>query len=107
MWTAITTGDPALAADAVPALDEAGRREAARELPGPISLVRKAIAERDRRRGVWTGGEEWIEPMRVAGAGVLSGAAAVTAWLPRRDFTRIHPTSPAGSRRSPSGHCCG
>ncbi|MFF5208309.1 hypothetical protein [Streptosporangium sp. NPDC000396] len=86
--TAITAGDPALVADAVLALDEAGRREVARELPGHISVARKAIAERDRRRGVWTTGEEWIEPMRVAGAGVLGGAAAVATWLYRRDFTR-------------------
>ncbi|MER6170274.1 DUF6493 family protein [Streptosporangium sp. NPDC001681] len=85
---AITAGDPALVADAVLALEEAGRREVARELPGHIGVARKAVAERDRRRGVWTGGEEWIEPMRVAGAGVLGGAAAVATWLYRRDFTR-------------------
>jgi len=48
--TAIIAGDPAVVADMVPALDEAGRRDVARELPGHISVVRKAIAERDRRR---------------------------------------------------------
>ncbi|WP_327582874.1 DUF6493 family protein [Nonomuraea sp. NBC_00507] len=85
---AITAGDPALVADAVLALDEAGCREVARELPGHIGVARKAVAERDRRRGVWSDGEEWIEPMRVAGAGVLGGAAAVATWLYRRDFTR-------------------
>ncbi|MGV9774135.1 DUF7824 domain-containing protein [Streptosporangium sp. NPDC003464] len=85
---AVTAGDPALVAAAVLALDEAGRREVARELPGHISVAREAIAERDRRRGVWTDGGEWIEPMRVAGAGVLGGAAAVATWLYRRDFTR-------------------
>ncbi|MBF8192976.1 hypothetical protein ITP53_46360 [Nonomuraea sp. K274] len=30
--------------------------------------------------------ESWIEPMRVAGAGVLGGAAAVVAWLHRREL---------------------
>ncbi|MDA0639549.1 MULTISPECIES: hypothetical protein [Nonomuraea] len=85
---AITTGDPALVADAVLSLDEAGRREVADGLPGHIGVARKAVTERDRRRGVWTDGEEWIEPMRVAGAGVLGGAAAVATWLYRRDFTR-------------------
>ncbi len=30
----------------------------------------------------------WIEPMRVAGAGVISGAAAAATWLNRRDFER-------------------
>ncbi|MEU4410163.1 DUF6493 family protein [Streptosporangium sp. NPDC023963] len=94
--TAITVGDPALVADAVLALDEAGRREVARELPGHIGIVRKASAERDRRRGVWIGGEEWIEPMRVAGAGVLGGAAAVATWLYRRDFTRWRPPLDSG-----------
>ncbi|MEV4177533.1 hypothetical protein [Nonomuraea sp. NPDC049709] len=85
---AVTAGDPALVADAVLALDEAGRREVARELPGHIGVARKESAERDRRRGHWTDGEDWIEPMRVAGAGVLGGAAAVATWLYRRDFTR-------------------
>lgn len=86
--TAIAAGAPALVADAVLALDEAGRREVARELPGHIGVAREAIAARDRHRGVWTDGEAWIEPMRVAGAGVLGGAAAVATWLYRRDFTR-------------------
>jgi hypothetical protein len=30
----------------------------------------------------------WIEPMRVAGAGTIAGAAAVVSWLNRRDFER-------------------
>ncbi|WP_405085406.1 hypothetical protein [Microbispora sp. NBC_01389] len=34
---------------------------------------------------VWN---RWIEPMRVAGAAVLPGAAAVAAWLNRREFDR-------------------
>ncbi|WP_182880442.1 DUF6493 family protein [Microbispora sp. H10949] len=33
-------------------------------------------------------GNRWIEPMRVAGAAVLPGAAAVATWLNRRDFDR-------------------
>ncbi|WP_144070053.1 DUF6493 family protein [Nonomuraea indica] len=33
-------------------------------------------------------GSRWIEPMRVAGAGTLGGAAAVVSWLHRRDFQR-------------------
>ncbi|MEV4188029.1 hypothetical protein AB0J28_42005, partial [Streptosporangium canum] len=86
--TAIAAGAPALVADAVLALDEAGRREVARELPGHIGVAREAITARDRHRGVWTDGGAWIEPMRVTGAGVLGGAAAVATWLYRRDFTR-------------------
>ncbi|MER5326036.1 DUF6493 family protein [Streptosporangium roseum] len=35
----------------------------------------------------------WIDPMRVAGAGTLPGAAAVVSWLGRRDFERVG-TSP-------------
>ncbi|MEV4378781.1 DUF6493 family protein [Streptosporangium sp. NPDC049644] len=34
--------------------------------------------------------DAWIDPMRVAGAGTLPGAAAVVAWLNRRDFERRH-----------------
>ncbi|WP_155353056.1 DUF6493 family protein [Acrocarpospora macrocephala] len=36
----------------------------------------------------WSMRENWIEPMRVAGAGTLGGAAAVATWLYRRDFAR-------------------
>ncbi|MFF3444403.1 hypothetical protein [Streptosporangium sp. NPDC002721] len=93
---AVTAGDPALVADAVLALDETGRREVARELPGHIGVARKVSEEDDRRRGVWTGGEEWIEPVRVAGAGALGGAAAVATWLYRRDFTRWRPPLDSG-----------
>ncbi|MFI6791259.1 DUF6493 family protein [Nonomuraea sp. NPDC050383] len=32
--------------------------------------------------------DRWIEPMRVAGAATLGGAAAVAAWVTRRDFDR-------------------
>ncbi|GAA3098717.1 DUF6493 family protein [Streptosporangium carneum] len=32
--------------------------------------------------------ERWIEPMRVAGAGTITGAAAVVSWLNRRDLRR-------------------
>ncbi|MFC4061216.1 hypothetical protein ACFOWE_23190 [Planomonospora corallina] len=58
------------------------RAEAARtrreifELPGAETLY---IREATRR---------WIEPLRVAGAGVLPGAAAVASWLDRRDLAR-------------------
>ncbi|MEU8041104.1 DUF6493 family protein [Streptosporangium sp. NPDC049078] len=93
---AIAAGDPALVADAVLALDEAGCREVARELPDHIGVARTAVEERDQRRGVWSGGEEWIEPMRVAGAGVFGGVAAVATWLYRRDFTRWRPPLDSG-----------
>ncbi|MFC4006900.1 DUF6493 family protein [Nonomuraea purpurea] len=35
----------------------------------------------------WRMRENWIAPMRVAGAGTLGGAAAVAAWIFRRDFS--------------------
>ncbi|WP_067177979.1 hypothetical protein [Microtetraspora niveoalba] len=31
----------------------------------------------------------WMEPMRVAGAGTIAGAAAVVTWLNKRDLTRF------------------
>ncbi|MFG1611334.1 DUF6493 family protein [Nonomuraea wenchangensis] len=81
---AIGSGDPELVADYVLSLDAAGRKEAAAALPGHLPVVRRrraATSAPDR-----TGDETWIDPMRVAGAGTISGAAATVAWLNRRDF---------------------
>ncbi|MER7130145.1 DUF7824 domain-containing protein [Streptosporangium saharense] len=83
---AISTEDPARVAKAVLALDEAGRREVARELPGHIGPAKKETAERNPRHSEWSYAEKWTEPMRVAGAGTIAGAAAVVTWLYRRDF---------------------
>ncbi|SDH09302.1 hypothetical protein [Nonomuraea jiangxiensis] len=138
VWEAITSCDASRVADEVLRLDEAGRREVARELPDHIGAAREEahkryervqtranVAEKRARllfvrdamaRGLsrddaqelwWTSGiydhrvkgassgqvkwgseNDWIEPMRVAGAGTLAGAAAVATWLYRRDFVR-------------------
>ncbi|WP_030911894.1 DUF6493 family protein [Streptosporangium amethystogenes] len=142
----IGTGDAFKVATRVAALDDAGRRKVARELPGHIQGARREVERRlreygeeynrfrlargeaykrfARERGVpeheihhrwaetlgwggdmegtWEGpknnreyhrafpppfdGDAWIDPMLVAGAGTLPGAAAVVAWLNRRDF---------------------
>ncbi|GAA2856435.1 hypothetical protein GCM10010517_14750 [Streptosporangium fragile] len=145
----IDTGDAFKVAARVADLDDAGRREVARELPGHIEAARWAVHWRlherveelnrvrldrgeaykrfARERGVpereihhrwaetlgWGGDMEgtwedprlnmpedrrrppspseydaWIDPMRVAGAGTLPGAAAVVSWLNRSDFER-------------------
>ncbi|MDP9862099.1 MULTISPECIES: DUF6493 family protein [Streptosporangium] len=63
-------------------LDDAGRQEVARALPGHLKLVRERVAELTP----WDGAGDWAEPLRVAGAGSLGGAAAVAAWLHKRDF---------------------
>ncbi|MER7367676.1 DUF6493 family protein, partial [Nonomuraea wenchangensis] len=81
---AIDSGDPELVADYVLSLDAAGRKEVAAALPGHLLVVRRrraATSAPDR-----PGDETWIDPMRVAGAGTISGAAATVAWLNRRDF---------------------
>ncbi len=130
---AIRVGDVARTADIVMALDEAGRREVAAELPGHIRPARDAAHERMRRtqeqmeqhgeaarrefmraavasgeteeraqqlwwssaqhrqvwenhQRIWRIRDSWIEPMRVAGAGTIGGAAAVASWLRRREF---------------------
>ncbi|MFD9946196.1 hypothetical protein ACFWYW_43320 [Nonomuraea sp. NPDC059023] len=91
----ITRGDAGEVAERVLELDEAGRREVARELPGHIAPARAAqrrLAER-RRTWDWQLTQEWIEPMRVAGAGTIGGAAAVASWLYRREFARWSPVS--------------
>ncbi|MFC6579525.1 DUF7824 domain-containing protein [Planomonospora parontospora] len=124
----IDTGDVPGIATAVAALDDAGRREAARELPGYIAVARdrawratadhEARRDRERRarqaevdrlhaagrysseeeyRHAWAstwhddwrvrpGGGNWTGAMRVAGAGVIGGAAAVATWINRRDL---------------------
>ncbi|MED7925042.1 DUF6493 family protein [Nonomuraea sp. LP-02] len=77
---AIDSGDPGLVAEYVLSLDAEGRKAVAAALPGHLSVV----------RGIAVPGqpsdETWIDPMRVAGAGTISGAAATVAWLNRRDF---------------------
>ncbi|MDF5758666.1 DUF6493 family protein [Spongiactinospora sp. TRM90649] len=85
---AIARGRLARLANTVLTLDEAERRAVAAELPGHIGAARQAHQERARRSRTWSDGGEWIEPMRVAGAGTIGGAAAVATWLYRRDFTR-------------------
>ncbi|MFC4059556.1 DUF6493 family protein, partial [Planomonospora corallina] len=124
----IDAGDAAGVAAAVAALDGAGRRAVAHELPGHVAVAR-ARAERlhqeqrdlmDREcaarraeverlhaagrfrdeeeyRGAWAATwhrpwwrlppvPDWTGPMRVAGAGVIGGAAAAAAWINRGEL---------------------
>ncbi|WP_326828491.1 hypothetical protein OIE13_19430 [Streptosporangium sp. NBC_01810] len=61
-------------------LDEEARKEVAGLLPGYLKTLRG-------RRESWEGLDDYAEVLRAAGAGVLTGAAAVATWLNRRDFT--------------------
>ncbi|MGJ6967746.1 DUF7824 domain-containing protein [Streptosporangium sp. G11] len=61
-------------------LDEAARKEVAARLPGYLKTLRG-------RRESWEGLDDYAGVLRAAGAGVLTGAAAVATWLNRRDFT--------------------
>ncbi|MGI5291818.1 hypothetical protein ACQEVF_52100 [Nonomuraea polychroma] len=70
---AIDLGDPERVAAGVLALDRPGRRAVAAALPAHIAVA----SGRD---------DGWIDAMRIAGAGAIGGAAAVVAWLNRRDF---------------------
>ncbi|MEO3825063.1 DUF6493 family protein [Actinomadura sp. B10D3] len=63
----------------VAGLDEAGRREIARELPGRLKAMRAASEFGSLDRGV-------LEPLMVAGAGTIGGPAGVATWLCRRDL---------------------
>ncbi|SEG94553.1 hypothetical protein SAMN05444920_108407 [Nonomuraea solani] len=63
--------------DLVAGLDEPGRQAVAAELPGYLRGLTPWWTHQDR-----------FAPLLVAGAGCMSGPAAVTAWLFRRDFTR-------------------
>ncbi|MER5319462.1 hypothetical protein [Streptosporangium roseum] len=71
-------------------LDDAGRQEVARELPGHLKLLRQETAA----PGLWARRGDWAEPMRVAGAGSLGGAAAVATWLNRRDLALLEWEAP-------------
>ncbi|MFI6451253.1 DUF6493 family protein [Streptosporangium amethystogenes] len=127
----VDVGDVAGVVKAVTALDDAGRREVACELPGYVTVLqereRRTLAEREaerdrvrqplqaelqRRRDTgelsehhylqaWSmtwyddddeeggsGCDGWAEPMRVAGAGTIGGAAAVVTWINRGEFDR-------------------
>ncbi|WUH97843.1 DUF6493 family protein [Spirillospora sp. NBC_00431] len=70
---------PEAVADAVRDLDTAGRRAVARALPGHVKDVRS-------RREPWEGIDDYAPAFRAAGAGTLTGAAAVAVWLNRREF---------------------
>ncbi|WP_067457795.1 DUF6493 family protein [Actinomadura macra] len=77
--TAIDSGDLTRTASLVAALDTAGRRTVAKELPA-LSKELRAASEwglLNRRR---------IESLLVAGAGAIGGAATAAAWLARRDL---------------------
>ncbi|WP_157245851.1 DUF6493 family protein [Nonomuraea typhae] len=85
---AIAGADAHEVARRVLALDEAGRRAVARELPGHIAPAREAQHRRAQERHTWdwSVSQRWIAPMRVAGAGTFGGAAAVATWLYRREL---------------------
>ncbi|MEU8797571.1 DUF6493 family protein [Spirillospora sp. NPDC048819] len=76
---AIDGDDAGQTARLVMALDDAGRREVAKELPGKLKEMRAAsdfgFLEREAQ-----------ESLLLAGAGTISGAAAAAAWLCRRDL---------------------
>ncbi|GAA3129463.1 DUF6493 family protein [Streptosporangium carneum] len=62
----------------VTALDADDRKALAAELP-------RYVAERSRRTNSWEWSNE-LSPLLMAGAACLSGSAAVTSWLFRREF---------------------
>ena len=83
---AIATWDAVKVAEIVLGLDDEGRKEVAGRLPGHLSAVRHRFGFSNGGGRSWDVEDDWIEPMRVAGAGTIGGAAAVAAWLNRREF---------------------
>ncbi|WP_283137612.1 DUF6493 family protein [Rhizohabitans arisaemae] len=67
-------------AEYVTALGDEDRRRIARELPGHLAVLRD-------RAGRWGSLHEFGTALRVAGATTIGGAAAVAAWLNRREYT--------------------
>ncbi|NUW43444.1 DUF7824 domain-containing protein [Nonomuraea rhodomycinica] len=84
---AVQQEDAAATAALVARLTDEERREVARELPGHLARLR----DPGRGRSIWSADANlgWTEAMRIAGAGTIAGAAAVAAWLCRRDFRRF------------------
>ncbi|MQY07786.1 DUF6493 family protein [Actinomadura macrotermitis] len=78
----VKSGDTEAVADAVLALDAAGRKEVAARLPG---LPEEMTAESGW--GWLHGGQ--TPALLVAGAGTIGGAAAVASWLGHRDLQVI------------------
>ncbi|HEU5023368.1 MAG TPA: DUF6493 family protein [Spirillospora sp.] len=60
-------------------LDAAGRKEVADRLPAKLKEMRDATQWGDLEKGCH-------QPLMMAGAGTIGGAAAVAAWLCRREF---------------------
>nr|BFE82531.1 hypothetical protein GCM10020093_051320 [Planobispora longispora] len=94
------------------------RREVARELPGYAAVLRERAEAEERAREaeletlnewddrwfeMWNRTEPWDnfgELLRIAGAGSLGGAAAVAAWLARRDLRMAWPSPDGAARRA-------
>ncbi|MFI6711792.1 DUF6493 family protein [Nonomuraea sp. NPDC050478] len=100
----------------VTGLDDEQRREVAAALPGHLPVAQEAGRRREHERAEqrmaavrelagrrgrsmyelpeyhehvrWSRHDLWIEPMRVAGAATIVGAAAVATWLSRPDLQR-------------------
>ncbi|WP_068926009.1 hypothetical protein [Planobispora rosea] len=114
----IDAGDRRALVERMTALTGDERREVARELPGYLEVLRERAqtGERARQAGWETAGEEddrWFdvwgrtepwddsgELLRIAGAGSLGGAAAVSAWLGRRDLLTTWPSPDGADRRA-------
>ncbi|WP_329429546.1 DUF6493 family protein [Streptosporangium sp. NBC_01495] len=58
-------------------LDDAARREVAKQLPGHLKDIRLYLDS-------WRGAGERAEALRAAGAGTIAAAASVASWLTRR-----------------------
>ncbi|GAA3153594.1 DUF6493 family protein [Nonomuraea roseoviolacea] len=88
---AVLKEDAAATAAVVNRLTHEERRQVARALPGLLAELRSVGHGRAVARSIWSADEcmGWAEAMRIAGAGTIAGAAAVAAWLNRRDFRRF------------------
>ncbi|MWA03475.1 hypothetical protein F8568_024460 [Actinomadura sp. LD22] len=76
---AIDAKDTGRVMNLVRKLDAAGRKEVADRLPGRLKELRDASKWGELERG-------FHEPLILAGAGTIGGAAAAAAWLCRREF---------------------
>ncbi|WP_084964520.1 DUF6493 family protein [Thermoactinospora rubra] len=81
--TALDAEDAAAVAKLVTGLDDARRREVARELPG---YLKHAQRTGEHHPYTWAANARWTAAMRVAGAGTIPGATATATWLARRDL---------------------
>ncbi|MEV0201011.1 DUF6493 family protein [Nonomuraea sp. NPDC050691] len=88
VWEEVSAHEARAERDRREQQDELARLYAAGELSEPQYTIAYSMTWENDGWEARPAADRWIEPMRVAGAATLGGAAAVAAWVTRREFDR-------------------